>query len=174
MCLMSSEFLQLVLTPQLAKLFCKTGCSARQIFVKERNSCLFRRLYPMQWSSLLKEHRVHVHAKDSNSCPPEKEFGALTKWLAGRVKLSEFQQAFYRGRPQNNSNLLRYYASMLSEHRAHVHAGDLHLCTLEKEFGALTKWPAGLGKLFKSWQALLCRGRPQNNSNMLSYYGCKL
>jgi hypothetical protein len=41
MCLMSSQVLQLVFTPQLAKLFCKTGCSARQILVKERNSCLY-------------------------------------------------------------------------------------------------------------------------------------
>ncbi len=46
----------------------------------------------MQHSTLLKEPRVHVHAKDSNSCPPEKEFDALTKWLAGRVSCLSFSR----------------------------------------------------------------------------------
>jgi hypothetical protein len=54
-------------------------------------------------------------------------------------------------------------SSMLEEHRAHVNSGNLHFCTLLKEFGALTKWLAGRVSCL-SLNRLLYRGPPSTSN----------
>ncbi len=44
---------------------------------------------------MFKEHQVHVHEEDTNSRPPEKELGALTKMLACRVSCLRLDRLLY-------------------------------------------------------------------------------
>ncbi len=159
---------------------CKTFLQNRM--VSSSNFCKRKKFMPIQktvpHAIVLSVERAPgscpVHAGDSILCFYKKGNCCSDQMASWPGKLSEFQQAFYRG-PPSTSNLLSYYACKVFYVRRAQSSCQLREFTLVysrkgiRRSDQMASWP---GKLSEFQQAFY-RG-PPNTSNLLSYYACKV